>query len=64
MPLEHESTLLLVDDLPENLLALDALVRGEGRTVYQAASADAGRGYQTLNLTDVKLDQDSCSGSH
>ncbi|MEJ8857356.1 hybrid sensor histidine kinase/response regulator [Variovorax robiniae] len=41
MPLEHESKLLLVDDLPENLLALDALVRGEGRTVFQATSADA-----------------------
>ncbi|WP_218508389.1 hybrid sensor histidine kinase/response regulator [Variovorax sp. dw_308] len=41
MPLEHESKLLLVDDLPENLLALDALVRGEGRTVFQASSADA-----------------------
>jgi signal transduction histidine kinase len=41
MPLEHESKLLLVDDLPDNLLALEALVRGEGRTVFQATSADA-----------------------
>ncbi|AMM23597.1 hybrid sensor histidine kinase/response regulator [Variovorax sp. PAMC 28711] len=41
MPLEHESKLLLVDDLPDNLLALEALVRGAGRTVFQADSADA-----------------------
>ncbi|RZI72836.1 MAG: hybrid sensor histidine kinase/response regulator [Variovorax sp.] len=40
MPLETESKLLLVDDLPENLLALDALVRGVGRSVFQATSAD------------------------
>ncbi len=40
MPLETESKLLLVDDLPENLLALDALVRGAGRSVFQATSAD------------------------
>jgi signal transduction histidine kinase len=36
-----ESKLLIVDDLPENLMALDALVRGPLRTVYQATSADA-----------------------
>ncbi len=41
MPLETESKLLLVDDLPENLMALDALVRGPGRAVSQAASAEA-----------------------
>ncbi|RYY90963.1 MAG: hybrid sensor histidine kinase/response regulator, partial [Comamonadaceae bacterium] len=40
MPLEQESKLLLVDDLPENLLALDALVRGARRSVFQATSAD------------------------
>ncbi len=41
MPLEHESKLLLVDDLQDNLLALEALVRGSARTVFQATSADA-----------------------
>ncbi|MET0543881.1 MAG: hybrid sensor histidine kinase/response regulator [Variovorax sp.] len=40
MPLDQESKLLLVDDLPENLMALDALVRGAGRAVFQASSAD------------------------
>ncbi|CAI3800666.1 Sensor histidine kinase RcsC [Pseudomonas sp. MM221] len=33
--------LLIVDDLPENLLALDALIQGEDREVHQAESADA-----------------------
>lgn len=32
--------LLIVDDLPENLLALNALIQGEDRQVYQAQSAD------------------------
>ena len=32
--------LLIVDDLPENLLALDALIRGEDREVFQAQCAD------------------------
>ena len=32
--------LLIVDDLPENLLALDALIHGDDREVYQAQSAD------------------------
>jgi signal transduction histidine kinase len=40
MPIDVESKLLIVDDLPENLLALDALVRGPARRVYQAASAE------------------------
>ncbi|RZL56427.1 MAG: hybrid sensor histidine kinase/response regulator [Variovorax sp.] len=41
MPMtDVESKLLIVDDLPENLLALDALIRGRGRTVFQATSAD------------------------
>ncbi len=35
-----QAKLLIVDDLPENLLALDALVKGEDRDVYQAQSAD------------------------
>ncbi|MCU0127110.1 hybrid sensor histidine kinase/response regulator [Pseudomonas vlassakiae] len=33
--------LLIVDDLPENLLALAALIQGEDREVYQAQSAEA-----------------------
>jgi signal transduction histidine kinase len=32
--------LLIVDDLPENLLALEALIKREDRTVYKALSAD------------------------
>jgi signal transduction histidine kinase len=39
------SKLLIVDDLPENLVALEALVRGEGREVYCAGS-----GEQALDL--------------
>ncbi|MCE5976588.1 hybrid sensor histidine kinase/response regulator [Pseudomonas sp. JR33AA] len=33
--------LLIVDDLPENLLALDALIQGEDREVHKAQSAEA-----------------------
>ena len=36
-----EARILIVDDLPENLLALDALIRQEGIVVHQAQSADA-----------------------
>jgi signal transduction histidine kinase len=32
--------LLIVDDLPENLQALEALIRGEGREVFQAGSGE------------------------
>ncbi|AIR91161.1 hybrid sensor histidine kinase/response regulator [Pseudomonas cremoricolorata] len=32
--------LLIVDDLPENLLALEALIQGDDREVHQAQSAD------------------------
>jgi signal transduction histidine kinase len=39
-PTDIESKLLLVDDLKENLVALDALVRGPGRRVFQARSGD------------------------
>lgn len=35
-----EAKLLIVDDLPENLLALEALIVGEDRSIYQARSAD------------------------
>lgn len=35
-----QANLLIVDDLPENLLALEALIKGPDRSVYQAQSAD------------------------
>ncbi|MDR0281252.1 MAG: hybrid sensor histidine kinase/response regulator [Paucimonas sp.] len=35
-----QAKLLIVDDLPENLLALEALIKGDDRAVYQAGSAD------------------------
>jgi signal transduction histidine kinase len=35
-----EANLLIVDDLPENLLALDAILRGPGIRVHQAESAE------------------------
>ncbi len=35
-----QAKLLIVDDLPENLLALEALIRREDRMVYKALSAD------------------------
>ena len=35
------ANLLIVDDLPENLLALEALIRQDDRTVYQASSGEA-----------------------
>ena len=40
MPIDVESKLLIVDDLPENLLALQALLRGPARPVFQATSAE------------------------
>jgi signal transduction histidine kinase len=40
MPINVESKLLIVDDLPENLLALEALIRGRSRPVHQARSAE------------------------
>ena len=40
MSIQDPSKLLIVDDLPENLRALDALIRGEGRLVFQASSGD------------------------
>lgn len=36
-----QAKLLIVDDLPENLLALEALIQREDRIVYKALSADA-----------------------
>ncbi|MFV9682178.1 ATP-binding protein [Pseudomonas sp. NY15367] len=35
-----DSKVLIVDDLPENLLALRSLIQSEDRTVFQASSAD------------------------
>ncbi|MFK8331485.1 ATP-binding protein [Pseudomonas sp. BJa5] len=40
MPSQFQAKLLIVDDLPENLLALAALVKGSDREVHQARSAD------------------------
>ncbi|AMB81782.1 MULTISPECIES: hybrid sensor histidine kinase/response regulator [Pseudomonas] len=40
MKSDIQAKLLIVDDLPENLLALEALIKGEDRTVYKALSAD------------------------
>ncbi len=41
MSVQEPSKLLIVDDLPENLRALDALIRGEDRLVFQASSGEA-----------------------
>ncbi|MDB6445596.1 hybrid sensor histidine kinase/response regulator [Pseudomonas sp. 21TX0197] len=40
MPREIQAKLLIVDDLPENLLALEALIKGDNREVFKALSAD------------------------
>ena len=40
MSSQDPSKLLIVDDLPENLRALDALIRGEGRLVFQASTGE------------------------
>jgi len=40
MSVQDPSKLLIVDDLPENLRALDALIRGEQRLVFQASSGE------------------------
>lgn len=37
----HKAKILIVDDLPENLLALAALIRQEDRIVFQATSGEA-----------------------
>lgn len=37
---EIQAKLLIVDDLPENLLALEALIKRGDRLVYKALSAD------------------------
>ncbi|MBT2295925.1 hybrid sensor histidine kinase/response regulator [Pseudomonas fluorescens] len=40
MPRDIHAKLLIVDDLPENLLALEALIRFDDREVFKALSAD------------------------
>ncbi|SEO36019.1 hybrid sensor histidine kinase/response regulator [Pseudomonas sp. NFACC39-1] len=40
MPRDIQAKLLIVDDLPENLLALEALIKLDGRQVFKALSAD------------------------
>ncbi|WP_225783997.1 hybrid sensor histidine kinase/response regulator [Xenophilus sp. Marseille-Q4582] len=60
MPHQIESKLLLVDDLKENLVALDALVRGPQRSVFQAASGEAALALMlehdfALALVDVQM---------
>jgi signal transduction histidine kinase len=41
MQVAPPTKLLIVDDLPENLQALNAVIRGEGREVFQAGSGEA-----------------------
>lgn len=36
----HRANVLIVDDLPENLLALDALIRQDDRLIFQASNGD------------------------
>jgi signal transduction histidine kinase len=40
MPRDIQAKLLIVDDLPENLLALEALIKRKDRAVFKALSAD------------------------
>jgi signal transduction histidine kinase len=40
MQIQDSANILIVDDLPENLVALEALIRQEDRAVYPAASGD------------------------
>src|SRR3546814_14314157 len=40
MPRDIQAKLLIVDDLPENLLALEALIKLDDRQVFKALSAD------------------------
>ena len=60
MPLDAESKLLIVDDLPENLLALEALIRGPSQPVFQATSAEQALGLLldhefALAILDVQM---------
>lgn len=52
--------LLIVDDIPENLLALDALIRGEGRQIFHASSGEQALGLLlqhefALAIIDVQM---------
>lgn len=40
MSTQHNTKLLIVDDLPENLLALSEIIKQEDRTIYQASSGE------------------------
>ena len=37
---DHRAKVLIVDDLPENLLALNALIRQDDRVIFQASNGD------------------------
>jgi signal transduction histidine kinase len=37
---DHRAKVLIVDDLPENLLALEALIRQDDRVIFQASNGD------------------------
>jgi signal transduction histidine kinase len=37
---DHRAKVLIVDDLPENLLALDALIRQDDRLIFQASNGE------------------------
>ncbi|WP_411878195.1 ATP-binding protein [Polaromonas sp. YR568] len=37
---DHSAKVLIVDDLPENLLALNALIRQDDRVIFQASNGD------------------------
>ena len=37
---DHRANVLIVDDLPENLLALNALIRQDDRVIFQASNGD------------------------
>jgi len=57
---EHTAKLLIVDDLPENLLALEALVRKDGRTIFQASNGEEALGLLlehefALAILDVQM---------
>ncbi len=39
-PIDQTAKVLIVDDLPENLLALDALIRQDDRIIFQASSGE------------------------
>lgn len=52
--------LLIVDDIPENLVALDALIRGEDRLIYHASSGEQALGLLlqhefALAILDVQM---------